>query len=276
MNSTSPDVTIPDVPITDYVLRHAARLRDKPALIDGPTGRTLTYGQLADRRPPRGGGARRARVQEGRRFAIYSPNLPEYGLVYARRGVAGRDHHHRQPALHRRRAGQAALGLPRAIPRHRAPVPRQGHRGGAQERGGGGLRVRRGGGRAPVQRAAPGGRHAAGGAHRSGERHRGAPVLERDHRAAQGRDAHPPEPGGQPLPVLGHGWLRPVRRAGRRDRRAAVLPHLRHGRDHDARAWPAAPPSSRCRGSTWRSSWASCRSTRPPSCRSCRRSCWAW
>ena len=48
MISTSPPVTIPNVPITDYVLRHAVRLGDKPALIDGPTGRTLTYRQLAD------------------------------------------------------------------------------------------------------------------------------------------------------------------------------------------------------------------------------------
>src|SRR6266545_4737202 len=48
VKSSSPDVSIPDVSITDYVLRHAARLGDKPALIDGPTGRTLTYGQLAE------------------------------------------------------------------------------------------------------------------------------------------------------------------------------------------------------------------------------------
>ena len=47
MNSTSPDVAIPDLAITDYVLRPAARLADKPALIDGPSGRTLPYGQLA-------------------------------------------------------------------------------------------------------------------------------------------------------------------------------------------------------------------------------------
>jgi acyl-CoA synthetase (AMP-forming)/AMP-acid ligase II len=81
MKSTSPDVTIPDVSITDYVLRHAARLREKPALVDGPTGRTLTYGQLA-------GGVRRVAAglaargfKKGDVFAIYSPNLPEYGLA---------------------------------------------------------------------------------------------------------------------------------------------------------------------------------------------------
>ena len=48
VKSSSPDVSIPDVPITEYVLRHAARLGDKAALIDAPTGRTLTYKQLAD------------------------------------------------------------------------------------------------------------------------------------------------------------------------------------------------------------------------------------
>jgi hypothetical protein len=46
VKSASPDVRIPDVTITDYVLRHAARLGDKPALIDAPTGRALTYTQL--------------------------------------------------------------------------------------------------------------------------------------------------------------------------------------------------------------------------------------
>ncbi len=40
--SPLPDVEIPDVPLTSYVLARAAELGDKPALIDGPTGRTLT------------------------------------------------------------------------------------------------------------------------------------------------------------------------------------------------------------------------------------------
>ena len=48
VTSPWPDVVVPEVSITDYVLRHAARLGDKPALIDGPTGRTLTYRQLAE------------------------------------------------------------------------------------------------------------------------------------------------------------------------------------------------------------------------------------
>src|SRR5437762_8455532 len=82
IRSTSPDVATPDVTITDFVLRQASRLADKPALIDGPSGRTLTYGALAD-------GIRRVATALARRgfkkgdvFAIYSPNLPEYAIVF--------------------------------------------------------------------------------------------------------------------------------------------------------------------------------------------------
>ncbi len=80
--STSPDVTIPEVSITEYVLRHAERLGDKPALIDGPSGRTITYGQLRE-------GIRRAAAgldgrgfRKGDVFAIYSPNVPEYAVTF--------------------------------------------------------------------------------------------------------------------------------------------------------------------------------------------------
>jgi len=86
MNSTSPDVAIPGVSITEYVLRHASRLADKPALIDGPTGRTLTYGQLADGVRRVAAGLHRRGFRKGDVFAIYSPNLPEYGV--AMMGVA--------------------------------------------------------------------------------------------------------------------------------------------------------------------------------------------
>ena len=42
--SPYPDVAIPDVPLTPFILRHAERLANKPALIDGVSGRMLTYG----------------------------------------------------------------------------------------------------------------------------------------------------------------------------------------------------------------------------------------
>jgi acyl-CoA synthetase (AMP-forming)/AMP-acid ligase II len=81
IKSQSPDVSIPEIPITEYVLRHADRLGDKPALIDGPTGRTLTYRQLKEgvRRVAAGLAARG--LKQGDVIAIYSPNLPEYALA---------------------------------------------------------------------------------------------------------------------------------------------------------------------------------------------------
>ncbi len=81
MISSERSVTVPDQSITEYVLRHAARLGDKPALIDGPSGRTITYQQLADgvRRTAAGLAARG--FKKGDVLALYSPNLPEYGVV---------------------------------------------------------------------------------------------------------------------------------------------------------------------------------------------------
>ncbi len=65
--SPYPDIAIPEMPLTSFVLRHAARLANKPALIDGPTGRTLTFGQFAEdvrRAANRVGGER---LPQGRR-----------------------------------------------------------------------------------------------------------------------------------------------------------------------------------------------------------------
>ena len=41
--SLLPEITIPDTLLTPYVLQRAERLADTPALVDGATGRTLTY-----------------------------------------------------------------------------------------------------------------------------------------------------------------------------------------------------------------------------------------
>jgi acyl-CoA synthetase (AMP-forming)/AMP-acid ligase II len=82
VTSTSPRVTVPDVSITEYVLRHAERLGDKPALIDGPTGRTLSYRQLADGVRRTAAGLARLGFRKGDVFAIYSPNLPEYAVIF--------------------------------------------------------------------------------------------------------------------------------------------------------------------------------------------------
>src|SRR5947207_547797 len=43
-----PDVAIPEVSLTDFIFQSANGIQDKPALIDGSTGRAWTYAQLAD------------------------------------------------------------------------------------------------------------------------------------------------------------------------------------------------------------------------------------
>src|SRR5262249_24042639 len=82
VKSTSPDVTIPHVPITRFVPRHAGRLGEKPALIDGPSGRTLTYRQLADSVKKAAAGLAKRGFKKGDVLAIYSPNVPEYAVIF--------------------------------------------------------------------------------------------------------------------------------------------------------------------------------------------------
>src|SRR5262249_10847287 len=80
--SSTPDVAIPDLPYSSFVFRHARERADRPVLVDGPSGRTLTLGQAA-------AGARRVAagfagrgLAKGDLVAIYSPNLPEYALAF--------------------------------------------------------------------------------------------------------------------------------------------------------------------------------------------------
>ena len=76
------DVTIPEIPLTQAVLRRAEELADKPALIDGTTNRTLTYGQLRDAVRRVAAGLAERGLRKGDVFAIYSPNLPEYAIAF--------------------------------------------------------------------------------------------------------------------------------------------------------------------------------------------------
>ena len=82
IRSSSPDVTIPELTITEYVLRHAERLGDKPAFIDGPSGRVLTYRQLADTVRRAASGLSQHGLRKGDVVAIYSPNCAEYAVVF--------------------------------------------------------------------------------------------------------------------------------------------------------------------------------------------------
>lgn len=87
--SPLPDVAIPDVPVTEYVLQEAARVPDRPALIDGPTGRTYTYAQLSGAIHSFAGGLQARGLGPGSTIALMSPNIPEFAIVFHGAAVAG-------------------------------------------------------------------------------------------------------------------------------------------------------------------------------------------
>ncbi|MBA2731344.1 MAG: AMP-binding protein, partial [Acidobacteria bacterium] len=76
------DVAIPEIPLTQAVLRRAGELADKTALIDGSTSRTVTYGQLSDAVRRVAAGLAKRGFGKGDVLALYSPNLPEYAVAF--------------------------------------------------------------------------------------------------------------------------------------------------------------------------------------------------
>lgn len=77
-----PDVSIPEVSITDFIFQTIGEFRDKPALIDGPSGRTLTYGQFEDAVRRTAASLARKGFRKGDVFGIFSTNCPEFGVAF--------------------------------------------------------------------------------------------------------------------------------------------------------------------------------------------------
>lgn len=77
-----PDVTIPEVSITDFIFQTTGEFKDKPALIDGPTGRSLTYGEFEDSVRRTAASLARKGFRKGDVFGIFSTNCPEYGVAF--------------------------------------------------------------------------------------------------------------------------------------------------------------------------------------------------
>src|SRR5829696_4622667 len=80
--SPFPDVEIPDVPLTEFVLGGAAGRAERPALIDGVSGRVLTYARLAGAVRAAAAGLARRGFRKGDVLALFSPNLPEYVVAF--------------------------------------------------------------------------------------------------------------------------------------------------------------------------------------------------
>ena len=73
---------IPDLDLATFVLQRAGELGDKPALIDGISGHTLTYAELERSVRSFAAGLAERGFAKGDTFAIYMPNAPEYAVAF--------------------------------------------------------------------------------------------------------------------------------------------------------------------------------------------------
>jgi acyl-CoA synthetase (AMP-forming)/AMP-acid ligase II len=82
-------LSIPEVDVSSFVLERAAERAEKPALIDGPSGRTLSYGQLEAMVGAFAGGLVARGFVKGDVLAIHMPNVPEYAVAFHGAASAG-------------------------------------------------------------------------------------------------------------------------------------------------------------------------------------------
>jgi acyl-CoA synthetase (AMP-forming)/AMP-acid ligase II len=87
--SPIPDVTLPDVPLTPFVLANADRWGDRPAFVDSASGRTMSYAELDGAVRRLAGGLVAAGLAKGEVLGIMAPNSPEYGVVFHGVAMAG-------------------------------------------------------------------------------------------------------------------------------------------------------------------------------------------
>jgi len=79
--SPYPDVVLPDMPLTSFVLRRADQLASKPALIDADSGRMLTYGQLDEAIRRASCGLAQQGFRKGDVLGLYAANSQEYVIA---------------------------------------------------------------------------------------------------------------------------------------------------------------------------------------------------
>jgi acyl-CoA synthetase (AMP-forming)/AMP-acid ligase II len=79
--SPHPAFEIPDVPLADFVLARAAGRGDRAALVDGASGRTITYAQLPGLVDRAASALSRRGLRKADVCALFSPNTPEYAIA---------------------------------------------------------------------------------------------------------------------------------------------------------------------------------------------------
>lgn len=82
-------VDIPEVHITEFVLRKSVERPDQAAIIDGTTGASLTFSELASQIRSTAGGLRARGFAAGDVLALMAPNSPDYVVVFHATALCG-------------------------------------------------------------------------------------------------------------------------------------------------------------------------------------------
>jgi 4-coumarate--CoA ligase len=83
------DQAIPSLSLTTFVFEGMTAWADKPALVEGSTGREVTYRALVEAVRRLGGGLRQGGFRPGHVLAIMAPNMPEYAVAFHAAALAG-------------------------------------------------------------------------------------------------------------------------------------------------------------------------------------------
>ena len=76
------EITVPETTLTAFVLEHVERRGDRPALIDGASGRALTYAGLDRQIRALAAGLAGRGIGADDVVALCAPNMPEYAVVF--------------------------------------------------------------------------------------------------------------------------------------------------------------------------------------------------
>jgi len=80
--SPAPEIEIPEVALSEYVLGDAAARGEKPALVDGRGGEVTTYAELDERVAAVAAGLQKRGIEKGDVVALVGPNGTEWAIAY--------------------------------------------------------------------------------------------------------------------------------------------------------------------------------------------------
>ena len=87
--SSDGDLDVPELDVTSFVLERAEALGEKPALIEGPSGRELSYAELARATRRLAAGLASRGFGKGDVLGVFMPNIPEYAVAFHGAAAAG-------------------------------------------------------------------------------------------------------------------------------------------------------------------------------------------